>query len=349
MAKSICLGAGLLTLDVILNGSPDSPAYLSAGGSCGNVLSSLAYLGWNVAPVARLSNNKASKELMQDLAIWDVNQQFISNQDDGSTPIIIHRILKDKAGNPEHRFEFRDPDLGKWLPQYKPVLASYIEGIELADNTPNVFYFDRASRGTIDLAKKCKENNALVYFEPTSISELRLFKEAVAVADVIKFSVDRITEYDSIFPFQQCPLEIRTLGAHGLEYRFSHRKSAIKWKRLKSFSLDKGLIKDAAGAGDWCSVGIIHKLGSGGFDKFKKLKEDDIVKALNTGQAYAALSICFNGARGIMYQLESKRFVTVANYIINSKIVQAEKFLSNIFENSLKPHLRLRISTLYLK
>lgn len=339
-----------MSLDVILNGSPDSPAYLSAGGSCGNVLSSLAYLGWNVAPVARLSNNRASKELMKDLAIWDVDQQFISNEADGSTPIIIHRILKDKAGNPKHRFEFRDPDLGKWLPQYKPVLASYIEEkIDLAPNTPNVFYFDRASRGTIDLAKKCKENNALVYFEPTSMSDLRLFKEAIATSDIVKFSADRITEYDKVFPTQQCPLEIRTLGSDGLEYRFSHGKRATKWERLKPFPLGKTLIKDTAGAGDWCSVGIIHTLGSGGFSKFSKLKREDIVLALNTGQAYSTLSICFNGARGIMYQLESKKFTSMANHIVGSKIAQAEQFLSSTFESHLKPHVGLKISTLYLK
>ena len=334
-----------MTLDVILNGSPDSPAYLCVGGSCGNVLSALAYLGWDVAPVARLANNRASKELLKDLTMWNVNQKFISNKPDGSTPIIIHRILKDKGGNPKHRFEFRDPDLGKWLPQYKPVLASYVEGMELQANTPQVFYFDRASRGTIDLAKKCKKNNALVFFEPTSIADLRLFSEAVATSDIVKFSADRISNYDKVFGTQQCPLEIRTLGSEGLEYRFSHDKQASKWEHLKPFTLDQNLIKDTAGAGDWCSVGILHTLGSGGFNKFKKR---DIKKALIAGQAYASLSICFNGSRGIMYQLRRKQFIRFSNQIMTSKFAKREK-LPLSTESHLKPHKGLKVSTLYLK
>jgi sugar/nucleoside kinase (ribokinase family) len=347
MAKSVCLGAGLLALDVIVNGSPDSPAYLSAGGSCGNVLTALAYLGWGVAPVARLNNNRASRELMKDLAAWDVDPQFISNESDGSTPIIIHRLLKDKAGNPKHRFEFRDPELGSWLPQYKPVLASYIETLQLPDKKPSVFYFDRASRGTIDLARKCKENNALVYFEPTSISDLRLFKEAVATSDVIKFSSERIADYDKHFPTQQCVLEIRTLGSEGLEYRYSRTKRSVKWEHVKPFALQRDLIKDTAGAGDWCSAGIIHILGADGFKAFDKLKKEDILNALKTGQAYSTLSICFNGARGVMYELEHKKFALAANQILTSKSPKVEKFLSSASKSHLKPHIGLKVSSLY--
>ena len=347
MGKSVCFGAGLVALDVIVNGSPDSPAFLSAGGSCGNVLTSLAYLGWDVAPVARLKNNKASKELIKDLAAWDVDQQFISKESDGSTPIIIHRVYKDKAGNPKHRFEFRDPDLGSWLPQYKPVLASYIENIELSPKKPNIFYFDRASRGTIDLAKKCKDNGALVFFEPTSLGEPRLFKEALATSDILKFSSDRIDDYDKLFPTQQCALEIRTLASDGLEYRFSHSKRSIKWEALKPFSVLPALVKDTAGAGDWCSAGIINVLGHSGFNSFKKLKKDEIVTALNTGQAYSALSICFNGARGIMYELDSKKFLTAVKQIMISKLSEVEKILSAKFKSQLKPHVGLKVSSLY--
>lgn len=73
------------------------------------------------------------------------------------------------------------------------------------------------------------------------------------------------------------------------------------------------------------------------------------ILALKTGQAYATLSICFNGSRGIMYQLESKKFIIMTNHIVGSKIAQAEQFLSSAFESHHKPHFGLKISTLYLK
>jgi fructokinase len=347
MGKSVCFGAGLVALDVIVNGSPDSPAFLSAGGSCANVLTSLAYLGWDVAPVARLKKDRASRELVKDLEAWNVDQQFISRESDGSTPIIIHRVYKDKVGNPKHRFEFRDPDLGSWLPQYKPVLASYIENIELSTKKPNIFYFDRASRGTIDLAKKSKECGALVFFEPTSLGEPRLFKEAIATSDIIKFSSERIDNYDILFPTQQCTLEIRTLASDGLEYRFSHNKRSIKWESLKPFAVQQALVKDTAGAGDWCSTGIINTLGHNGINGFNNLKKDAIIMALNTGQAFSALSICFNGARGIMYELDNKKFIVAVKQIMTSKLSKIEKILSGKFKSQLKPHIGLKISSLY--
>jgi len=61
---------------------------------------------------------------LSDLNKWNVKTNMISTTDDGSTPIIIQRIKKDKNGSPIHRFEFRDPDDGSWLPSYKPVLSA---------------------------------------------------------------------------------------------------------------------------------------------------------------------------------------------------------------------------------
>src|SRR5687768_16063076 len=109
-SKEICIGTGLIALDVILNGKPETPPKFYAGGSCGNVLSVLSYLGWSSYPIARLAKNDATKEIEKDFKKWEVKTNLISKTKEGSTPIIIHRILKDKKGNPKHRFEFKDPE-----------------------------------------------------------------------------------------------------------------------------------------------------------------------------------------------------------------------------------------------
>ncbi len=346
MAKSVCFGAGLLALDVILNGHPDSPAYLTAGGSCGNVLAVLSFLGFNSNPIARLANDKAAKEIVKDLALWKVNSEFITKTEDGSTPIIIHRILKDKLGKPKHRFEFKDPESKAWLPQYKPLLASSVRDLDIPRN-PSVFYFDRASRATIDLAERFKNDGALVFFEPPSMTDMRLFQQAAEVADVIKFSSDRINNFDQIFPEAVAPLEVRTLGIDGLEFRSKHLRRTA-WEKVTSIPLPQDLVVDSAGAGDWCSAGIILTLLSYKFDSMSDLTRSQLVNALNVGQSYSAVNICFIGARGAMYELTKTRFTNLSKNVTAGdfgRLRIAVKDHGN--KLSINAHKHLKISTLY--
>ncbi len=67
-------------------------------------------------------------------------------------------------------------------------------------------------------------------------------------------------------------------------------------------------LEDAAGAGDWCSSGIIYQLVRNKKREFHRLKYEDIEFALNFGQALASLNCYYVGARGIMYNLTKKRF-----------------------------------------
>jgi fructokinase len=299
----ICIGTGLIALDVILNGKPETPPKLHAGGSCGNVLSILAYLGWSSYPIARLAKNIATKEIVCDFKKWEVNTSLITKTDDGSTPIIIHRILKDKFGIPKHKFEFKDPETKTWLPQYKPVLNKEINSIFEKQPKANVFYFDRISRGAIELAKANKANGAIIFFEPSSIGDNNsIFNECLHISDVVKFSSDRIPDYANMYSSQQVPLEIETKGKEGLRFRYSRTKQSKVWHTIKAFKINE--VHDAAGAGDWCSSGIIDKLCRKGMESFKTSDLADIKSAITYGQLLGALNCSFDGARGIMYSVE---------------------------------------------
>jgi sugar/nucleoside kinase (ribokinase family) len=325
-----CTGTGLLALDVILNGNPETPPKFQAGGSCGNVLTILSFLGWSSYPIARLANNKASAELLKDLKEWNVNADLIATKTEGSTPIIIHRILKDKNGNPKHKFEFKDPHSGEWLPRYKPVLVKDVEEISQKQPTANVFYFDRVNRASLELAKFNKRNGAIVIFEPSSAKDDKLFKEALDIAHILKFSKDRINNYEELFPTQQTVLEIETLGKDGLRYRFDVAKSAKKWKSIDSSKIDDSIIKDSAGAGDWCTAGIISQLCSKDFESFINMETSDIENALEYGQALGAINCCFDGARGIMYN--------ISRFLLDKAVIslrQNNNLIDTIFEPSL--------------
>jgi fructokinase len=313
MNKPVCVGTGLVALDVIIsNKSGNFPQFL-AGGTCGNVLTILSYLGWHSYPVARLSNNVACEMLIDDLVSWHVHDDLITVTKDGSTPIIIHRILTDKQGAPKHRFEFRNPEDGTYLPSYKPCLASSTKRTYEQKQNANVFFFDRINRASIELAKLYKKNGAIIVFEPSSAKDEKQFKECLQITDVIKFSDDRITNYEEMYPMARVPLEIQTLGRNGLKFR---RQGDKEWTTLSSYSIDD--VIDAAGAGDWLTAGFIKKLFSR-TNNIKDMPTSDIISSLEFGQILSSLNCTFEGARGLMYALNNNELMLYVQHILSLK------------------------------
>jgi len=336
----ICVGAGLIALDVVMNGSPKTPIKVFAGGSCGNVLTILSYLNWITFPVARLKKNEAAEELLSDLRAWNVETGMVTQTDDGSTPIIIHRITKDKNSNSIHRFEFKNPETGRWLPAYKAVLVKDIEELTKKTEIPEVFYFDRQSPSTIKLAEYYKSKGSLIYFEPTSIFNIKTFQKCLELADIIKFSSERVKDYSTLYKKQQVRLEIETLGTNGLRYRFSHNLTCRKWTHIPSYKV--GFVVDAAGAGDWCSAGIISQIGNKGKSGFDKINIKALRNALRFGQALGALNCFFDGARGSMYNLNKKKLTSFV------KVIQSNKTATIIKTTPLKSSMeKIDINKLY--
>ena len=98
---------------------------------------------------------------------------------------------------------------------------------------------------------------------------------------------------------------METLGAEGLRYRLRNNKRCGEWKLLAAFRVRN--LKDAAGAGDWCTAGIIDVLG-GGRTSFDCVSEKKIVESLKYGQALSSLNCGFEGARGAMYGVKKSQF-----------------------------------------
>lgn len=334
-SKAICFGTGLVALDVIMNGNPNTQPRFLAGGSCGNVMAILSFLGWRSYPIARLSNRLSANLLFSDLRNHRVNLDLISQSDDGSTPVIIHRILKDSENNPKHRFEFRIPKTSIWFPSYKPVLSNKVTEISTFPLVPKVFYFDRVSRGAIDLAKHYKESGSLIFFEPSSITEEKQFKECLSLADILKFSNDRLPEFKDLYPTRQVAIEIETLGANGLLYR-SFRNKSDDWRFIPALSIEDAI--DNAGAGDWCSAGIIHTL----HERFNQsilstITISKLEQAIVFGQFLSALNCKFYGARGLMYNLTYNEIIRLWHTYHKEKRIQIKKSERGFIINS-KPY-----------
>ena len=304
----LAVGTGLLALDDVRIEGDRRPPRRWAGGTCGNVLLALSYLGWRSAPIARLQPGAAADRVLEDIERWDVSAKFISLEADGSTPVIVHRIGRRSSGEPYHTFSWRCPTCGNRLPSYKPVLASAALDVASRLGSPQVFFFDRVSRGALLLAAEAAARGAAIVFEPSMVGHPGLFREAWELADVVKFSHERLQDLPGECEAIAGPrLIIETQGSEGLRYRSGLRGSPTRgWRRSPALEAEE--IKDTAGAGDWCTAGIVHKLLSGGAAALARVTAPQLRDAIRYGQALAAWTCGFEGARGGMYCVDRLTF-----------------------------------------
>ena len=318
--KPRCVGTGLVALDVVINGCAETPPRLWAGGSCGNVLTILSYLGWECHPIARLGADGAAANLLADMQKWGVNTDLAFRRRADATPIVVEKLGTDKNGVTWHRFEWTCPKCGAWLPRYRPIAPKDLELAAEAVSSCHVFYFDRVARSSLELAKRSREHGALVFFEPSSVKSKGLFLKCMEVSDVLKYSHERLGHVEEVATAAPVPLEIESLGAQGLRYRISPRGSARgKWKRLAAYHVSD--LKDTTGCGDWCSAGVIHLLARHGSQPVKEIKASAIEAALSFGQALAALKCGHEGARGSMYALSRDGFRAAVKEVLDGNAV----------------------------
>jgi sugar/nucleoside kinase (ribokinase family) len=315
--NSVVVGTGLIALDVVIDADKNGDPWLWAGGTCGNLMAILSYLGWQAFPVCRLNNDAASRCVEDDLHRWGVRLDFAKLSPGSRTPIIVQRIAKTSSGLPFHRFSWTCPNCGSWLPGYRPVPASVTGNVLSQLESPKVFFLDRVSRAALILAKAFAERGALIFFEPSGVGEPRLFREAYSLAHILKYSHERVKLLQNMGGGTGPPLEIETLGAEGLRYR--SRISGARsdgWERLEAYEVVD--LRDAAGAGDWCSAGIIHRLGQLGSGGFLRARSPQVEEALRLGQALASWNCGFPGARGGMYSVDKRTFRLQVQRIISS-------------------------------
>lgn len=320
-SASAIVGAGLISLDVVV--VDDSKYRFYAGGTCGNVLAILGYLGWNATAVARHAKEPATRRIVEDLRKWNVQTDFMHLGTTTRPPIIFHRITRAADGTARHKFSLTCPECGEWLPQYRPVSAVAMEGVLPKINDAKVYFFDRISRSTVDLARHLKGRGAVVMMEPSGVGDRRLFGEALQYVDILKYAEDRIRELPE-FTRPESLLEIQTLGDEGLRYRPAGEES--RWQFLPAIAASK--VVDAAGCGDWTSAGFLHALAiEGKFDREVLFNKARVEAALRFGQSLATWNCGYEGARGGMYAISKAEFWQMTNAIFEGAPPSGSKTL----------------------
>lgn len=317
ISNSTIFGTGLVALDVVVSAEPNNPIASWAGGTCGNVLAIMSFLGWNAYPVARLNGDAASIRVKNDFKRWGVHLDYAECVPTTNTPIIVQKIGHDSQGRPVHVFNWECLQCGRGLPRFKPVTEEATSSVLKKMGSPAVFFTDRLSKASLVMAKHAADRGSLVVFEPSSYeNQFHLF-EMLNIAHIIKYSDQRLdgmitNENHSII------LEIQSLGSKGLRYRRFKASKPSKWLTLRAFPLP--FIKDTCGSGDWLTSGFLSKVAANGLETFKNINKRELEEAFAYGQALSAWNCGFEGARGGMYNIPSKKqFHEEVNRILNGK------------------------------
>lgn len=303
-AVPVVYGTGLIALDIVVTPSTVNAPRFWAGGTCGNVLAILGFLGLNPVAIGRLEKDAAGEFVSADLARWHVDVQHLSLKPRCSTPIVVEEISNNKAGLPRHRYLWACPGCGAYLPTFRAVPIRTAQELEPQLKAPGVFFFDRVSPGILTLARHFARNGALVFFEPSAAGEPRLFQEAVRLAHILKYSDQRVRAFVDLLAKASPLLQIETLGEDGI--RFRTEAGGRQWTDMPGF--DVPVVRDTAGSGDWCSAGIISKIATDGPNGLANIRRTELESALRYGQALAAWNCGFEGARGGMYQTTPAKF-----------------------------------------
>ena len=165
-------------------------------------------------------------------------------------------------------------------------------------------FFDRAAPGSLRLAADAGAVGLLVMFEPNHIRSEAGSTEAAELSDVVKFSneVDSETSAWTPKPSARTRLIVQTLGDKGAMFRLRMADKAWgNWVHLPAIAART--VEDTAGAGDWCSAGILHDLLRVQWDE--RFTEARVIQAIKFGQALAATSVSFLGPQGLLDALDS--------------------------------------------
>jgi fructokinase len=327
---SVVVGTGFVALDIVIAEGRQQDPRTWAGGTCGNVLAILAHLGWQAYPVASLGMDAGAERVIADLTEVGVEVRFIRRDPARRTPIVIERIRKLPNGIPRSRFVWTCPGCGAWLPGYQAVLAKDMGTVVVSMPDPKVFFFDRVSRGALDLATESAKRGALIVFEPSGVGDERLFREALGLSHVLKYSHERLSGIVERLGEATPLLEIETLGAEGLRYRMRRRSGQGTWRLLGAYPVADP--KDTVGAGDWCTAGLIHSLAAQGSADLMRADEAKMVSALRLGQALAAHTCRHEGARGAMYAMSKRQLSEEIKAIMNGCVprISDDRVKSNL-------------------
>jgi fructokinase len=286
-ARCRVIGTGLVALDRIRTNDADYDIE-ELGGSCGNVLISLAMLGRPVTPVLRLGSDPVGARLERDLRLAGADTRLVVRERDVRSPVIVE-LIDTVSG--AHSFAFTCAETSERLGTFEPITRKELAWAMPLLNACSIFYADRVSEAICDAMEAASAAGAIVHFEPSSRGDEGLFRRALAAADILKFSVDRLPA-EAAASLEPGAFGVVTAGHLGLEV---HHGGSIH--RLPAPPAEE--VRDTCGAGDMVTLGLLDAILQSGACHRTSLTLDTILAGVRSGQRLAAANCAYVGARGL--------------------------------------------------
>ena len=254
----------------------------SAGGTSANVAANLAVLGWSALLHARIGMDPAGVLVQEDLQRDGVELATSYIEPGLSTPVVI---VEPSMSRP--RYRFRCPGCGAPYARHRPIRDMDIASSQDAD----VIFLDRTSAAGAHLAETASDRGQVVFFEPNSLGSIKLFRRVLAVADVVKFSNERASDFRHLLDEgRQDQIQICTLGKEG----FAVRRAFGDWKQ---YSAPSAAAVDTVGAGDMFTAALLDLLM---IDARRDVElSQRVMDATQGAQWFAAAQTQREGARGL--------------------------------------------------
>ena len=297
MQKTI-IGTGIFNLDtIVVREYPEWPAMRpfvekevlqEVGGTCGNVMCMLSWMGWDARPIASLDDSEEGRKITKDLKHYDCDCRYVTNTPEGGTTMLRCTHKKTVDGKRSMSVRAGSPG-GSRFPK-RHFLRARDEAPVFMDQlieVPSVFFFDDPAAGHRYLAREMKRKGCqLVYFEPSKVATNADF-ESIRVSDVIKFSDENVPDvsFTELFPDK---VFIQTMGPKGVRYKYKGRP----WEVVEALPVRE--VVDTEGAGDCFTATFINAVAESG------LTLSNIPAAIREAMENASRSVGYFGSKGFI-------------------------------------------------
>ncbi|MCX7318733.1 MAG: PfkB family carbohydrate kinase [Hyphomicrobiales bacterium] len=287
-ARPSIAGTGLAAVDRIYSSDLKRPIE-ALGGSCGNVLISLAMLGHAVAPMVAIGDDDQGQFLYDEFAKAGCETQYVFRGGGAGSPVIVEFV---DTASATHRFTSTCPETSRSFPRWSSIDDQLVERARSTLDAASVFYTDRISSSILTAMKAAFEAGALVFFEPAS-ADGPLFMQALEFASVIKLADGTIGDRIEDREVRSGAVLIRTHGERGLTV------SSGSSRRFFPSTAAPRLV-DTCGAGDMVTTGLLDFILTR-WTSDRRWSLDDVMEGVGIGQRLAALNCAFTGARGLFF------------------------------------------------
>lgn len=289
------VGTGLVALDLIVeHDEAGTRTSASGGGTCGNVLAILARLGWQAQWLGGLGASDLELTVGRDLAAAGVDVAGAG----AWTPVaaFAHHVRRLLDHSSEHWFSTDCPCCQRALPRYARPADRWLRRHAGAVERCDVFFADRLSAATLELAVAARRTGALIVYEPSVASDAPWIEPMLELADVVKYSHERADALGAHRAGRRDVLWIETHGRHGVRWSRRGREGAMHHVD----AVPGVTVRDACGAGDWFTSALLHQLGHCARPP-AALATERVQAMLVQASQVAAWSCGFLGARGALY------------------------------------------------